>query len=178
MKQYIGDVLMWDIYNYTNMKMDYKKINGQMEISESKLVSELRKSSEGRLTFHVPAMLFGSLWFAYHGMYKSAAFFDILIFMTLQMMLRGMEMTGIGCMIILAMVFAFAAIPAYYRHICRNLGERGMLKREILQHDNMAEDLRREGSPSVFGMVLYIALRSLLFVAFNDIINTVIVLNL
>lgn len=176
--QYIGDVLACDVYNYTNMRMNYTWQEGRKEIRESILVSKLRKCLDGQMTFHLPAAVMGSFWFAHHGMYGTAVATDILKFALLQMILRGSAVAGAGLWIFLMILSGMIAVPAYYRYIHRRIGERGMLGRNEMQDDSMGEDLRLEGQPSKMGICMYVVLRIFFMVACHDLISTIILFNI
>ena len=154
--------------------MNYTWSEGRREVQESILVSKLRKCLDGRMTFHLPAAAMGSFWFVYHGMYGTAVVTDILKFALLQMILRGSTVTGAGLWLFLMILTGLIAVPAYYGHIHRRIGERGMLGRNELQDDAMGEDLRMEGQPSKIGICMYVLLRVFFMIACHDLISTII----
>lgn len=172
MGYYLGDMLLWDVYNYTNMKQQYGEVFGDENIQERKLLAKLKKHESGKLVFHLPAMVFGALWFVYRGMYKSAIIFDVvMLFFTWYFSINSLTVAIIVNAIGFVLV-GFMALPIYYDHIHIKIDKRGLIKRPPVLVEELDVSLRKEGMPSIKAVLIYILLRYVFVLICEDIIYT------
>lgn len=200
MEQYINDMLTWDVYNFANMKQkpgdevvwdaDMQK-DARQRYGESfspefilnrKFLSGLKKQHEGKITFHIPAMLMGPLWFVYRKMYKCAVATDSTLLIAVFLFLAYPEsdykaFTFGVCYLIFSLILGFIALPLYYDHMHTCFEKRGILLRMPVLIERLDCSLRKEGKPSILAVFVLVLLNIIIYNIMSDLVYMIYILS-